>query len=67
LQGFLFFDASKNIKQIGIDGEKWIFTNCTKTNTSSRFPLLPVAQAITEKYKNHLKVKITKNVYQYQQ
>jgi len=31
---------------IGIDGEKWIFTNRAKTNTSCRIPLLPVAQTI---------------------
>lgn len=37
----------------GIDGELWIFTTRTKTNTSSRIPLLPPALAIVEKYKDH--------------
>lgn len=35
---------------IGIDGEQWVFTKRTKTDTSSRIPLLPVAKAIMEKY-----------------
>jgi site-specific recombinase XerD len=35
---------------IGIDGEKWIFTNRKKTETASRIPLLPVALRIIEKY-----------------
>jgi len=36
----------------GVDGSFWIFTNRQKTDTSSRIPLLPPAQAIIEKYKN---------------
>ena len=35
---------------IGIDGEQWIFIKRTKTDTTSRIPLLPVAKAILEKY-----------------
>jgi len=35
---------------IGIDGEQWIFTNRTKTDTASRIPLLPIAKNILEKY-----------------
>jgi len=35
---------------IGIDGEQWIFTNRTKTDTASRVPLLPIAENILEKY-----------------
>jgi site-specific recombinase XerD len=38
---------------IGIDGEKWIFTHRKKTETSTRIPLLPPAQAILDKYKDH--------------
>jgi site-specific recombinase XerD len=41
---------------IGIDGEQWIFTTRTKTDTSSRIPLLPVPKSIIEKYKHHPKV-----------
>jgi site-specific recombinase XerD len=38
---------------IGIDGEKWVFTTRTKTDTASRIPLLPMAQEIINKYSNH--------------
>lgn len=38
---------------IGIDGEKWIYTNRQKTDTQSNIPLLPFAQAIMDRYKNH--------------
>lgn len=37
----------------GIDGNKWIFTNRQKTKTQSNIPLLPQAEEIIEKYKNH--------------
>jgi hypothetical protein len=33
---------------LGIDGEKWIFTNRQKTETASRIPLLPQAIAIND-------------------
>lgn len=35
----------------GIDGQKWIYTFRTKTDTKSNVPLLPKALAIIEKYK----------------
>ncbi|MBL0742623.1 site-specific integrase [Chryseolinea lacunae] len=35
----------------GIDGEKWIFTTRTKTDTASRIPLLPQALATIAIYK----------------
>ena len=38
---------------MGIDGEKWIQTHRTKTDTRSNIPLLPTALAILDKYKNH--------------
>jgi len=41
----------------GIDGDKWIRIKRTKTNTPSSIPLLPVAEAIIEKYEAHPKVK----------
>lgn len=41
---------------IGIDGEKWIFINRTKTDTRSNIPLLPIAASILDKYKNHPQV-----------
>lgn len=38
---------------MGIDGEKWIFKNRQKTDTTSKIPLLPVALDIIKKYENH--------------
>ena len=38
---------------LGIDGSKWIFKNRQKTDTPSKIPLLPVAEMIIEKYKDH--------------
>ena len=37
---------------IGIDGEQWIFTTRSKTESPSRIPLLPVPRNIIEKYSN---------------
>jgi site-specific recombinase XerD len=37
----------------GIDGEKWIFTHRQKTESATRLPLLPPAQEILERYKDH--------------
>ncbi|MBX2900307.1 MAG: site-specific integrase [Cyclobacteriaceae bacterium] len=53
--GLAYSDVEKltaNDISIGIDGEKWIFTNRTKTETSTRVPLLPPALSILEKYAN---------------
>jgi integrase len=36
---------------LGIDGERWIYTNRQKTDSRVRVPLLPKALAIIEKYK----------------
>jgi site-specific recombinase XerD len=44
--------SSLNIN-IGIDGFKWIFTNRQKTDTKSNIPLLPMAEEIIDKYKDH--------------
>lgn len=38
---------------IGVDGEKWVFTNRQKTDTSSRIPLLPATLKILDNYKDH--------------
>jgi site-specific recombinase XerD len=35
---------------LGIDGDKWIFKNRQKTDTTSKIPLLPTAQEIIDKY-----------------
>lgn len=38
---------------VGIEGNKWIFTSRQKTKTASNIPLLPQAEEIIEKYKDH--------------
>jgi site-specific recombinase XerD len=38
---------------IGIDGEKWLCINRTKTDTASRVPLLPTALEILDRYRDH--------------
>ena len=54
--GFAYLDVhdltAENII-IGIDGEKWISKNRTKTKSPERVPLLPIALDIIEKYKNN--------------
>ncbi len=35
---------------IGVDGDRWIFTKRTKTNTASQIPLLPISDSIVTKY-----------------
>lgn len=47
--------SRKNIG-IGVDGNRWIFINRTKTDTRSNIPLLPIAMAILEKYEDHPQV-----------
>lgn len=37
----------------GMDGEKWIFKNRQKTDTTSKIPLLPMAIEILKKYEHH--------------
>jgi site-specific recombinase XerD len=37
----------------GIDGEQWIFSQCTKTNVKSHIPLLPEALQIIDRYKDY--------------
>ncbi|UOK43392.1 MULTISPECIES: site-specific integrase [Flavobacterium] len=54
--GLAYIDVkqlSNNNLTIGIDGDKWLFKNRQKTDTTSKIPLLPTAQAILEKYKDH--------------
>jgi len=57
--GLAYIDV-KHVKQLtrnnirmGIAGEKWIFTSRQKTDTQSNIPLLPMAEEILNKYKNH--------------
>ncbi|QCX38618.1 site-specific integrase [Aureibaculum algae] len=57
--GLSYSDVKKLTKSnlvLGIDGEMWIKTFRTKTDTPSNIPLLPTAMAIINKYKNHQEV-----------
>jgi site-specific recombinase XerD len=54
--GLAYIDVkqlTKNHISLGIDGDKWIFKNRQKTDTTSKIPLLPMAMEIVDKYKNH--------------
>jgi site-specific recombinase XerD len=54
--GLAYADVKKlkrNNIGLGVDGERWIFINRTKTDTRSNIPLLPISAAIIEKYRNH--------------
>jgi integrase len=54
--GLEYIDV-KNLRKdqikVGIDGEKWIFTQRQKTETPTRLPLLSQALEIIEAYENH--------------
>lgn len=47
---------------IGVDGEKWISTKRQKTDTVSKIPLLPVALALIDQYKNNLQCTVKDRV-----
>jgi integrase len=54
--GLAYADVKKLAKedvQIGVDGERWIITNRTKTDRRSAIPLLPIALELIEKYKDN--------------
>lgn len=54
--GLAYIDVKNLTKShinIGIDGEKWIFTHRQKTESASKIPILPVIQMIIDKYENH--------------
>jgi hypothetical protein len=36
-----------------VDGEEWVKTKRSKTDTRSNIPILPIAKAIIEKYKDN--------------
>lgn len=38
---------------VGTDGEEWVKTKRSKTDTRSNIPILPIAKVIVEKYKNN--------------
>lgn len=54
--GLAYIDTQKLTREninLGLDGNKWIFTKRQKTKTTSNIPLLPQAEYIIEKYKDH--------------
>lgn len=54
--GLAYIDVKNltlNHINIGIDGNKWIFTHRQKTETPSKIPLLPIPEMLIEKYKSH--------------
>ncbi|MGG7035741.1 MAG: site-specific integrase [Flavobacterium sp.] len=54
--GLAYIDVKQLSKEnigLGIDGDKWIFKNRQKTDTTSKIPLLPTAQMIINKYADH--------------
>ncbi len=56
--GLAYADVKKLSKEhliIGIDGNKWIKINRTKTDTRSSIPLLPIPTGIIEKYSDNPK------------
>ena len=62
--GLAYSDVKKLSKDnlvFGIDGDKWIKTKRTKTDTRSNIPLLPTALEIIKKYENHPEA-VTKGV-----
>ncbi len=48
---------------VGVDGERWIFTRRTKTDVSSKVPLLPVALEIIERYGRNVECLIKNKVF----
>jgi integrase len=54
--GLAYVDAKKLKRSeivIGIDGERWIYTQRKKTDSPTRIPLLPNVQEIMDRYKEH--------------
>ncbi len=53
--GLAYADVKKLTKNdivIGVDGEKWVKTRRTKTDTRSNIPILPIAETLIKKYKD---------------
>lgn len=63
--GLAYIDVQKLSKDnivIGIDGEYWVKTRRTKTDSRSNIPILPVAQSILNKYADHPEIMRTNKV-----
>ncbi len=56
--GLAYIDV-KNLTRdkivVGIDGERWIKINRTKTSIEAKIPILPIAGEIIDRYSNHPK------------
>jgi site-specific recombinase XerD len=53
--GLAYADVKKLTKHdivIGVDGEQWVKTRRTKTDTRSNIPILPIAETLIKKYKD---------------
>tara|TARA_R110000868_G_scaffold381683_2_gene648079 strand:+ start:191 stop:1438 length:1248 start_codon:yes stop_codon:yes gene_type:complete len=48
---------------IGIDGNKWIFTNRQKTKAPVKIPILNIAQELLNKYENHPITMLTETLF----
>ncbi|WP_203296423.1 site-specific integrase [Luteirhabdus pelagi] len=58
--GLAYADVKKlsyNDIVVGMDGEEWIKTKRTKTDTRSNIPILPIAKMIMDKYKDSEQLK----------
>ncbi|WP_026752963.1 site-specific integrase [Sediminibacter sp. Hel_I_10] len=54
--GLAYADVKKLNKgdiSLGMDGEQWVKTKRSKTDTRSNIPILPIAKSIIEKYKDN--------------
>tara|TARA_R110002111_G_scaffold116626_1_gene178066 strand:- start:765 stop:2006 length:1242 start_codon:yes stop_codon:yes gene_type:complete len=54
--GLAYIDVKKLSKDnilLGIDGEYWVKTKRTKTDSRTNIPILPIAQSILNKYTDH--------------
>lgn len=47
------FQLKQSNVEIGIDGQRWIFTHRQKTESPSRIPLLQIPEELIQKYANH--------------
>lgn len=52
----------KSHLQIGIDGNKWIYTRRSKTNTAVRIPILKEAQQILDDYSKYIGIEGTEKL-----
>src|SRR5690606_41454017 len=49
----------------GIDDKRWIMTERIKTKTPVKIPLLPIAESLLKKYRDHPRTKFTNRLMPY--